>query len=227
MTHTPPCRVLAALGGAALAAAAGAEPVLYHLSNHPGSQGAPPAWGLRLDEMYDATPDHDAFTFDFNAEGSAMFMELAAGSIHIFGKAWGGRDVGNQWADDGYLALYNIDFLYNHGVERAPGDDDMWVDGPNRANTGWIWPEGGDIATQLADERLANPYSFRFGDEDNDLGHAGWPGKSGWGWLNHGDVNQHVEVGEWMFTARLVPTPGSVTLAGLGAALAIRRRKRR
>ena len=35
---------------------------------------AAPFYGLRLDELFDATKGHDIFTFDFEADGASIFL---------------------------------------------------------------------------------------------------------------------------------------------------------
>ena len=118
-------------------------------------------------------------------------------------------------------------FLYTLGVGTVPGDDDIWVAGvPDGSNVGTIQPPIGP-AINLADKSDGN-YMFRFGDEDSDLGHRNFPGISGWGWLtHHPETLQHVPASDWLFTAELIPTPGTaalVSLIGLGGTARRRRR---
>ena len=221
------CAIVAAyLMPAPFAGAAILPMGMYDLANHPDGGIAAPYYGLRLDELYDATGSHDRFTFDFDHNDSNMQMEITATSIRIFGTSFGGRDIGSEYAADSYLGVYSIDFTYDIGVGMAPGDDDMLVDGPNNANTGTIMTPLGDTIA-LEDERGNHGYSFRLGDKDDDNGHRGFDGISGWGWLNHSD-EPHVYASDWLFTAvpSQVPTPAAATalLAGLG--LTSRRRTR-
>ncbi|MGE0482042.1 MAG: hypothetical protein AB7Q17_16390 [Phycisphaerae bacterium] len=221
-----------AIGSAALlcgaaSASATLAPGRYVLRNHPDGAERPPLYGLRLDELYNATSGHDVFTFDFENTASAVFLDYDGSTVRIFGRSFGGRDVGSAYANDSYRGLYDIDFTYAVGVGLATGDDDVWVDGPNHANTGSIrGPNGALIG--LWDERGGNPYSFRLGDENNDLGHRGFAGTSGWGWLNHGSADRHVYSSDFIFTvgAQVIPEPGAALLGvlGLGAAAALRRR---
>lgn len=215
---------------AALAGSANAALVLpgtYELSNHPDGSATPPPYGLRLDELYNATSSHDIFTFNFDAPQSSVFMVITANSIRITGQALGGRDTGGAHANDAYLGVYTFDFLYSTGVQPAAGDDDLIVNAANRANSGTIVTPLGDTIA-LVDERSGG-FSFRFGDEDNDAGHRGFAGLSGWGWLTHGGSGAtHVAASDWLFTAELVeiPTPGALALTGLAGLAMLRRRAR-
>lgn len=190
------------------------------LGNHPDGAARPPLYGLRLDEMYNATAGHDIFTFDFEHASSLMQLTYTGSSIRIFGVAWGGRDTGGAYAADAYLGLYTIDFTYALGVMGVPSDDDIWVNAANQANSGTITTPLGHTKV-LTDERGSHAYSFRLGNENNDLGHRGFPGISGWGWLRVDGV--HTDYQDWIF--RVVPAPGPVALAMVGLVAAARRRR--
>lgn len=204
----------------------------YHLSNHPDGNQNPPAYGLRLDELFNATGDHDVFTFDFNHALSNMQMDVSSSSIHIFGVSYGGRDIGTTYANDAYRGVYTINFTYTWGIGMAPGDDDILVDPGYHYNYGSIQGPGpGGTTIGLRDGHYATGQpDFRLGNEDNDLGHRGFNGISGWGWLftqtgaNGSYVNHTSD--DWLFTATLTPTPGTGALMGLGALAGFRRRRR-
>ena len=91
---------------------------LYELSNHPDGNAAAPYYGLRLDGLLD-WDDSVIYTFDFDADGAAMYLDYSGGSIHIYGTAWGGKDVGNVYEDAGF---WDIDFTYGVGVVPVAGD---------------------------------------------------------------------------------------------------------
>ncbi len=228
----------------ALAASANAMPILepgfiYQAHNHPDGNAAPPPYGLRLDELYDATSNHDRFTFDFDFVSddfeSAVFVGIQERKnfpgeyvITVFGNAWGGRDTNGAWANDQYLGEYQFEFTYAIGAQLAPGDDDFIVDpDPNARglNSGTIITPLGDTI-DLTDEAGSNPYTFRLGNEDDNSGHRGFDGISGWGWLNH-NGEPHVKASDWLFTVESTPfpTPGAVALFGLGGLAAARRRR--
>lgn len=193
--------------------AATINPGLYQLHNHPDGNAAAPYYGLRLDELINVTSGHDVFTFNFDAVGAAMFLEYDGSSIHIFGRAFGGLDTGSNYHPllSGYV---DIDFTYST-VTQVAGDDDLHVTTPNGTNTGHISVAGHPLLSQALSDYAGNfGYTFRFGDENDDQGHRGFNGLSGWGWLNHG--NHHVASSDWLFTATVVPLPPAALLGALG-----------
>jgi hypothetical protein len=201
---------------------------LYRLHNHPDGQADPPPYGARFDELFNATSGHDIFTLDFDDPSSSVFMtvDVLAGVINIAGTALGGRDTGATYAADVYLGLYSFNFTYDIGVQQVPGDDDIWVVMPHHRNFGTITAPNSLGTIVLTDEGMGG-YTFRLGDEDNDAGHRGHNGISGWGWMSYvvGQSITHVEATDWLFTAELVPAPGSIVMLGLGGLLAARRRR--
>lgn len=226
---------LSVRAGAALACAIGLSGTasgaiisqgLYSLHNHPDGNANPPPYGLKLAELYDITPNHDDFTFDFDDPRSSMSMIVTANTIRIFGVVWGGRDTGTSYALEPTTGLYTVDFLYDVGVVPVAGDDDLGVlQAASHQNHGIITSPLNDVIA-LVDEAGGHPYGFRLGDEDNDLGHRGFAGISGWGWLTHGpNPNNHIADSDWLFTAVLVPTPGAISLAMGAGAMLLRRRR--
>lgn len=223
--------VVALAGGAMVVVAASRADVpngLYNLHNHPGGGINPPPYGARFDEVYDATPEHDYITLDFAGPGSAAFMTVTDTTIRIFGQSFGGRDLGDVYANDIYRGVYTFDFLYTIGVGPVPGDDDRWVNGPNNSNFGSITGPGGLATRNLVDERNQG-FSLRLGDEDNDLGHRGIPGISGFGWLSYvvpGGPPVHVAESDWLFMATLIPSPGAAGVLGAFGLVVVGRRRR-
>lgn len=219
----------AAIGLSLSAGVANATVLQYQLNNHPDGSARPPAYGFRLDELYNATASHDVFTFDFDHASSSMMMDidLTAGTIRLFGQAFGGRDIGTGYANDQYLGVYSIDMIYTTGVSVVPGDtDDIWSTADSMTAAGSISTPANDTIP-LTNKNMGG-YSFRFGNEDNDAGHRGFDGLSGWGWVNHGDLSEHVNSSDWLFTASpRVPTPGTAALAAVGLGLVGTSRRRR
>ena len=222
-----------AVGASALFGTAGAangatiDPGLYRLHNHPDGKINPPPYGARLDEIYDVTMDRDSFTLDFDHADSAVFLDYDGSRIHIYGVARGGRDIGPDYAMDAYLGLWTIDFVYDTGLGLVPGDDDLYV-----VNGGMSGLNFGSVMTpipdtfELSDKHDATlGYVFRLGDEDDDLGHRGFTGISGWGWFMIGDTFI-IGADDWLFTAELVPTPGSGVLGLAAGAIVLARRRR-
>jgi hypothetical protein len=168
----------------------------YRLGNHPDAELTIREYGLRLDELVDLTGGHDWFTFDFEHPDAAMYADVSDTTIHIYGVAYGGATD-----DPDYIGLWQVDFLYNDGVGQASGDDDIVVTSPNGSNFGIITMLFGDGETfPLEDFRGSHTYTFRLGDEDDDNGHRGYPGTSGWGWLNHNGL-PHVAASDFIFIA--------------------------
>lgn len=198
------------------------NPGTYRLGNHPDGEAAEPYYGLRLDEMYDVTTGHDVFTFDFEADGAAMYLDYDGTSVHIHGTAFGGLDTGSgyDWLHSG---MVTIDFTYNL-VAQSMFDDDLVVTTPDFTNSGSIqtWTNSEVL---LYDYSGGHDYTFRMGDDDDDLGHRGYEGHSGWGWLNYQVGGDHVYSTDWLFTMTPVPAPGAAVLFALG--LGRRRRRRR
>lgn len=214
----------------ASAAAIGAG--TYALHNHPDGDADPPPYGMRLDELYDVTPGNDIFTLNFDHPMSNLTLVYnGVDTITISGVAFGGIDIGASYLNDNHLGLYQLDFVYNVGVGLAGGDDDLIViPGANAQNFGSITPLGAGhpnvgVPQPLFDVRDGN-YSLRLGDEDNDLGHRGFPGISGWGWVGFNGHSHPGAADDFLFTAVPIPEPASamLLLAGLGAVVIRRRR---
>ncbi len=200
--------------------------VRLRLADHPDGNAAPPTYGLRLDELINVTPGHDRFTFSFDhplALVQMVLTEVGAGefSIHIWGTAFGGLVVNNEY-DPLLSGLADIDFTYML-ARVVGGDDDLIVTTPSFMNSGSIMFNGSTI--DLFDRANSEGFTFRLGNENDDLGHRGFDGNSGWGWLDHGEAGTYVAASDWLFT--VVPTPGTTALMAIAAALFARVRRRR
>ncbi|CAN5847179.1 hypothetical protein BH11PLA1_BH11PLA1_14490 [soil metagenome] len=212
----------------ALNAQAALSPGVYRLANHPDGTARPPSYGLRLDELYDVTAGNDEFTLDFDHALSSVWMTVTANTISISGMAWGGRDIGTEYANDQDRGVYSFSFTYNVGVGLAPGDDDLNVSSPSESNFGSITTARGQ--TFALSDNFMGVGTFRLGDEDNDLGHRGFAGTSGWGWLEIGNgpngalQRRAGSADDFLFTV-IIPSPGALALAGMGGMLASRRRR--
>ncbi len=180
------------------------EPGVYRLRNHPDGNQAAPFYGLRLDELFDVTSGNDVFTFDFETPESDMRLIYDGVSIRIVGTAFGGRDIGAGYDPD-YTSLIEVDFTYDL-VGTADPDDDLIVTTPSMTNSGTVtWLATGETFV-LSDKANDEGFTFRFGDEDDDMGHRGFPGLSGWGWLK---FDHPVDSGarDFIFTAESICTP--------------------
>lgn len=225
-------RALAIAGAMALVSSASAAVIVsgqYRLRNHPDGNARPPAYGAKFTELYNATSGTDVFTFDFDHAQSAMYLDYMFGNtIRIHGQAWGGRDTGTTYANDQYRGLYTFDFTYVRGVGLAAGDDDLFVAPLPYYNYGTLLTPLGDVIRLRDGHYGGGQPDFRFGDADDDRGHRGFNGLSGWGWLYYarpGESYTYVADSDWLFTGELVPAPGAAAaLIGLGALAARRRR---
>lgn len=205
-------------------------PGLYTLHNHPDGAISPPPYGLRLDNLYNVDLSNpDRFTFDFDHPSSSMYLVYndVTQKITIDGVSHGGRDVGNAYANDSYLGLYTIHFEYDMNVGVVPGDDDLWSNAPSHSNFGSIMTPLGD--TIILSDVASGGMTFRFGDENNDNGHRGFDGLSGWGWLAMNGARTSEGSDDWLFTATHLRVPEPATMiflaSGLVGCLSSRRRK--
>lgn len=200
----------------------------YRLHNHPDGVKAEPYYGLRLDGLL-TLDDDDVYTFDFDAPESAMFMDVSSTSIHIYGQAFGGRDVGDHYSFRS-AGVWLIDFLYDTGVGLVGGDggfpDIRVTGGCSMSNSGTIQKTFGRNRNPipLVDKCNMQGFSFQFGDE-NGGGHRNFDGLSGWGWLNHNGL-PHMESSDFLFTAEKIPEPTSLALLCTGLPLLMSRRRR-
>lgn len=225
----------------------------YYLHNHPGGLQIPPSYGLRLDALNG--DDTNVFTFDFDHVDGAraaqvmMTVDSFRTEIRIEGDIYGGlNDPADttQYASElsGQVGWWHLSFIYDTAVRLADGDDD-YVAGPDPASL-----EGANIGTLTridgfgANSPLAEVYqlwefppfydwTFRLGDEDDDLGHRGFSGISGWGWLLHAPAGTGPNAGgdavkDWLFTAEPMPLPGTgiLSLVGVGVVGLVRRRRK-
>jgi len=185
----------------------------YQLGNHPDGNAGPPIYGLRLDGLTTGD-DTDIFTFSFDqADGADVQMVIDGDNITISGTVFGGLVVNNAYVV-GESGLWDLNFSYD-GAALLAGDDDLQVDDLLAGtNTGSITKLFGDLSSyDLVDYAGANAFSFQLGNKADDLGHRGFAGISGWGWLNHSPSNdpawldQHLAASDWLFTAELISDP--------------------
>ena len=228
-----------------LGAAADAGIITYDLHNHPNGGAAPPAYGFRLDGLFNSSSSH-IFTFDFNDASSTMKLEFddVGNTIRIHGLAHGGLDSGLVYADPPKSGLWAIDFMYNANVtyDSMVGGDPLRqaieVTGEHSTNVGSITPlfefdDGNaltttkDVPIGLVDEQGRYSFSFRFNNtEDHRLSGSGMSGPQtfvGYGWVNHSG-DPHVYASDWLFTGTIapdpidtpVPEPSSIVLLTMG-----------
>ncbi|PZD73272.1 hypothetical protein C1752_02278 [Acaryochloris thomasi RCC1774] len=228
---------LASFGLVSKAGAVGITGGSYTLDNHPDGSASSPFYGLRLDGLLSGK-SKDIYTFNFTEGGASVALDYddTSNTINISGTAYGGLDQGDSYSAP---ELFSINFTYRN-VQQVAGDDDLWVDGSQAgSSTGTITRQTSGDVYNLADFSGANAYSFRLGDGDNNQGHRGHQGISGWGWLNHAPADQdpslspHLYSSDWLFTAQSKPAavPESPLTAGalallVGGFIALKRKQR-
>lgn len=208
----------------AIATAAHATPVVstFDLSNHPGGNAAPPAYGLRFDGMFGGNA-LTVFSFvDVQLTVTDNTMDAGDISMRIHGLVEGGEVSDNAFSDP---ELFTIDFNYVSNVETYQGG---WrvVGTNNEFNTGTIAPLNGDpedVFTVVDNDNNAfifAPDGHRLPGDD-----ATWVGR---GWLTT-NMNGHDSPGtqDFLFVGTPVPTPGSATLLAISGFAATRRRRQR
>lgn len=197
---------------------------IYQLHNHPDGNAAPPLYGMRMDGIDGSA---DIFTLNFDHPDSDMLLVYTGTQIVISGVSYGGRDIGGSYANDAYLGLYEVEMVYDIGVSPVPGDDDVYVNAATGSNFGSITLPGGGVKS-IFDKNGGPPVgTFRLGDEDNDAGHRGFAGISGWGWYEiDGEMNS-ARTRDFLFTAEYIgiPAPATAALFAPIALAGVRRRR--
>lgn len=202
----------------------------YFLGSHPDGNQSPPPYGLRLDGLL----GNNVYTFDFDHTSSDVRMTWdGASEIHIFGQVFGGSDVNGSYGA-GTTAVWDIDFTYDSGFAiNANGGlaDDIEVtetDISTTTNTGNISTTSfGGVSFDLRSHGKnadGNGLAFIVGDETGAPNyHRGYPGISGWGWLDYRSTGTSYWKGsvkgccsDWLFTVTPVPVPAAVWLFGTG-----------
>lgn len=206
--------------------------ITYNLASHPDGSVSPPPYGLRLDGLY-TLDTNDEWTFDFDHASSNMQMTLdtTAATVHIFGNAYGGLDVGGSY-DANLQGVWAIDFTYSVNVAvddssppalevevspEAPLSNNGTIEALFTANDGSIFVNNGDTIN------LEQEMQFYFNNTANHrlncgVDDCGPDTYVGWGWLNHSD-SSHIAASDWLFTATVVPVPAAVWLFGSAIAL--------
>ncbi len=178
--------------------------------DHPDGDMVPPTYGLRIDDLL----GEGEYTFSFDyADGDetayvALTYDRTANTIHIAGRAYGGKVENGAWSpsSQGWL---DIDFTYTNAIAvydncaRDAGDD-LYVTGASALNTGTFTLDGwgGNQSFSFIDRANEHGCSFSF---DNDWDSKGvaeiandpaiW---SASGWLQPSTSGSR----DWLFIAK-------------------------
>jgi len=170
------------------ASAEGLKPGLYRLHNHRDGRSAPPFYGLRLDGLQTGDAD-DVFSFDFDAPGAAVFLELEPTGARIFGTAYGGEDLGHRCETP---EPWDLEMRYAL-VESPDTAGRLESTGSPGSNVGTLRRRSDGRVLLLED--FGGPPSFVI-----DRGHR-TPSDvfSGWGWLKYGGADDYLPDSDWLF----------------------------
>lgn len=213
------------VAGLACTAVSG-ETIRFNLQNHPRGTALPPAYGLRLDDLFGESDFATTFSFEGNGAGVVMDVDTDLNTIHIFGTVFGGIDGGMAHINP---ELFTLDMQYNIGVSGDPTNG--WTVGM-LGNTGSLVRQSDSKSWDLVTifNNMNRSFEFfpdRFRLQDGDLPGTEWVGR---GWLETALTPRPGEVRDFLFVATLVPLPAGVWmglagLAGVGAVHAVRRRR--
>ncbi len=216
-------RAIAALALAALAAGGANADVVaeFAMSDHPDGNAAPPFYGLRVDNLFN---EGNINTFSIDHVGDSVITIHNNGgdlAIHMAGTLYGGQDGGAEGVDSG---LYTYEFWFNEGVEEHDGG---WrVIGTPDANGGYLDEVAGDFYATFGTKADGSGVSFIFAPDGHriDGDDETWAGR---GWVMADDVRRSGYTQDWLFTAEVIPAPGTLALALGGGLLTIPRRRRK
>ncbi len=192
----------------ALPAAAGIT--VYNCHNHPNGQIIPPAYGLRIDYLL----GNGMYTFSFDyVDGSGaaavtLTHDDVLGTIHIFGRAFGGKDIGGTWdaTEKGWI---DIDFTYTVNVSArdncaGASGNDLHVIQESASNSGTFHLDGwgGNQTFAFSDKEDDEGCSFNFDNDWDSKGNASVANNpsiwSAAGWFSPANVNGSRD---WVFIA--------------------------
>lgn len=207
----------------AVALPATAGITVYNCHDHPNGQIVPPTYGLRIDYLLDN--GRYTFSFDYSNGGGTAGVTLThddvLGTIRIFGRAYGGKDLGGSW-DPAARGWINIDFTYTTNVSTrdncaGAAGNDVHVLSESALNSGTFTLDGwgGNQVFVFTDEADDEGCSFNFDNDWDSKGNAAIANNpaiwSAAGWLKPSDINGSRD---WLFIADAATVPAQLCTWG-------------
>jgi hypothetical protein len=195
---------------------------LFVCHDHPNGSEVPPTYGLRIDNLL--STGEFTFSFDYvDITGSAnviLAYDDVAGTIHIYGRVYGGKDIGGGW-DAASRGWADIDFTYSDHLavqDDCPGaaGDDLYVTDESNNNGGTITLDGwgGDQTFDFLGKKKVGDCAFIFDNDYDSKGNnaiANDPNKwHGTGWLKPPTDGYR----DWLFIAEMMTVPVEETTWG-------------
>jgi len=195
--------------------------------DHPNGAIVPPTYGLRIDDLI----GDGEFTFSFDyadmsgAASVTLVYDDVLGQIHIYGRVYGGKDLGGGW-DPALKGWMDIDFTYTQDLsvsESCAGGvgDDLYVHGMSSNNNGTFSLDGwgGNAVFYFEGKPDVTGCSFVFDNDTDSKGNATIAGDpSQWsasGWLMPETTGSR----DWLFVAEAITVPVEATTWGQVKAL--------
>lgn len=199
----------------------------YEINDHPNGGLVPPTYALRLDNIFGF--EKATFSADTFNDATLTVLQDDAGAfiIDIAGTFHGGEDIGGAWG-----TTFDIAANFRYAANVVATANGYQVNGFTTLNNG--------VFTRLDTNESTTWYGMEDSAGDNGpiggtftFASDGWeiPGDdSSWvgrGWLTQNDDGSMTAAPaqDWIFTANLIPAPGSLALLGLGGLAAVRRRR--
>lgn len=198
-----------------VAAPAAATVNLFVCHNHPNGDAAPPTYGLRIDDLI--STGIYTFSFDYSdvtgSAGIILAYDDVNGTIHIYGRAYGGRDTGGSWAagDRGWVNIdfWYVDYLVVQDACAGGAGNDVYVTDESVSNAGTVALDGwgGDAVFAFTGKKKTGDCAFYFDNDYDSKGNVSISGDPniwhGTGWL----MPPGGAARDWLFIAEMMTVP--------------------